>query len=190
MIGLVTDTIMIGAAAFSHTEGVAMSLTLQAALALALQCAPTIDPYVIVAIGQHESGLDPLTIHDNTTGKSLHGEGAMIAAAWLVAAGHSVDLGLMQINSHNAGLLHGLPLRDAFSACRSVEAAARLLALFSKYNTGSSTKGIINGYAPRVVAIMDSIRGVTSASVIPEAQHNRAIPRTSLASQLSSFSGK
>ena len=173
----------------SHTEGVAMSLTLQAALALALQCAPTIDPYVIVAIGQHESGLDPLTIHDNTTGQSLHGEGAMVAAARLVAAGHSVDLGLMQINSHNLGLL-GLPLRDAFSACRSVEAAARLLALFSKYNTGSSTKGIINGYAPRVVAIMDSIRGVTSASVIPEAQHNRAIPRPSLASQLSSFSGK
>ena len=84
----------------SHTEEVAISLTLQAALALALQCAPTIDPYVIVAIGQHESGLDPLTIHDNTTGQSLHGEGAMVAAARLVAAGHSVDWGLMQIGSH------------------------------------------------------------------------------------------
>jgi hypothetical protein len=45
-----------------------MSLTVQAALALALQCAPSIDPHMVVAIGQHESGLDPLIIHDNTTG--------------------------------------------------------------------------------------------------------------------------
>ena len=97
----------------SHTAGVAMSLTLQAALALALQCAPAIDPHMVVAIGQHESGLDPLTIHDNTTGQSLHGEGVIVAAEQLIAAGHSVDLGLMQINSHNLDLLR-LPLRDAF----------------------------------------------------------------------------
>jgi type IV secretion system protein VirB1 len=170
-------------------QGVTMSLTLQAALALALQCAPAIDPNIIVAIGQHESGLDPLTIHDNTTGQSLHGDGVIVAAARLIAAGHSVDLGLMQINSHNLDLL-GLPLRDAFAACRSVEAAARLLALFSRYNTGSPTKGIINGYAPRVVAVMDSIRAIPSASVILEAPHNSASPRPTLASQLSSFSDK
>ena len=166
-----------------------MSLTLQAALALALQCAPAIDPHMIVAIGQHESGLDPLTIHDNTTGQSLHGEGVIVAAAQLIAAGHSVDLGLMQINSHNLDLLR-LPLRDAFAACRSIEAAARLLALFSRYNTGSPTMGINNGYAPRVMAVMDSIRAVPSASANPEAQHKSGNPRLTLASQLSSFSGK
>jgi type IV secretion system protein VirB1 len=168
---------------------VVMSLTLQAALTLALQCAPAIDPAVIVAIGQHESGLDPLTIHDNTTGQSLHGDGVIVAAARLIAAGHSVDLGLMQINSQNLDLL-GLPLRDAFVACKSVEAAARLLALFSRYNTGSPTRGILNGYAPRVVAVMDSLRTVPSASVISEAQNKRASPEPTLASQLSSFSDK
>jgi hypothetical protein len=47
----------------------------------------------------------------------------------------------MQINSHNLDLLR-LPLRDAFAACRSIEAAARLLALFSRYNTGSPTMGV------------------------------------------------
>ena len=166
-----------------------MSLALQTALALALQCAPAIDPHMIVAIGEHESGLDPLTIHDNTTGQSLHGEGVIAAAAGLIAAGHSVDLGLMQINSHNLDLLK-LPLSDAFAACRSIEAAARLLALFSKYNTGSPTKGIINGYAPRVMAIMESIRAAPSASTSLQASHNRASPRPTLASQLSSFSDK
>src|SRR5271166_1983711 len=134
-----------------------MSLTLQAALALALQCAPAIDPHMVVAIGQHESGLDPLTIHDNTTGQSLHGEGVIVAAAQLISAGHSVDLGLMQINSHNLDLL-GLPLRDAFTPCKSVEAAGKLLVLFSRYNTGSPTRGIANGYAYYVMGALDGTR--------------------------------
>ena len=131
------------------------ALTIQAALALSLQCAPSVDPHMIVAIGQHESGLDPLTIHDNTTGLVLHGEGAASTARQLIAAGHSVDLGLMQINSMNLGLL-GLSVSDAFTACRSVEAAAKLLALFSRYNTGSPQRGIANGYATKVMAAMDS----------------------------------
>jgi type IV secretion system protein VirB1 len=134
-----------------------MSLTVQAALALALQCAPAVDPHMIVAIGQRESGLDPLTIHDNTTGTVQHGDGAVLAASQLIAAGHSVDVGLMQINSQNLSLL-GLGLHDAFEACQSIEAAAKLLALFSKYNTGSPTSGIANGYAMRVMAAMDEVR--------------------------------
>ena len=95
-------------------------LTIPAALALSLQCAPSVDPHMIVAIGQHESALDPLTIHDNTTGQVLHGEGAASTARQLIAAGHSVDLGLMQINSMNLGLL-GLSVSDAFTACRSIK---------------------------------------------------------------------
>ena len=133
------------------------AITVQAALALALQCAPAVDPHMIVAIGQRESALDPLTIHDNSTGQVLHGDGVVQAAAQLISAGHSVDLGLMQINSRNLDLL-GLPLRDAFTACKSVEAAAKLLALFSRYNTGSPTRGMANGYATRVMAAMDDTR--------------------------------
>jgi hypothetical protein len=138
-------------------RGDGVSLTVQAALALALQCAPSVDPHMIVAIGQRESGLDPLTIRDNTTGKVQHGYGAVLAASQLVAAGHSVDLGLMQINSRNLRLL-GLALRDAFEACQSIEAAAKLLALFSRYNTGAPTSGITNGYAERVMTAMDEVR--------------------------------
>jgi type IV secretion system protein VirB1 len=90
-----------------------------------------------------------------TASASAHGEGVVVAAAQRIAAGHSVDLGLMQINSGNLGLL-GLTLGDAFTACKSVAAAARLLTLFSKYNTGSPTRGI--GYATRVMADVDGLR--------------------------------
>ena len=87
----------------------------------------------------------------------LHGDGVVQAAVRLIEAGHSVDLGLMQINSRNLDLL-GLPLRDAFTACKSVEAAAKLLSLFSRYNTGSPTRGIANGYAIRVMETLDGTR--------------------------------
>jgi type IV secretion system protein VirB1 len=159
------------------------ALTIQAALALSLQCAPSVDPHMIVAIGQHESGLDPLTIHDNTTGLVLHGAGAASAAPLLIAAGHSVDLGLMQVNSMNLGLL-GLSVSDAFTACRSVEAAAKLLALFSRYNTGSPQRGIANGYAAKVQARMDGVRGVAPANAADPAA---AASQLTLRSQLASF---
>jgi type IV secretion system protein VirB1 len=160
------------------------ALTIQAALALSLQCAPSIDPPMIVAIGQHESGLDPLTIHDNTTGVVMHGNEAATAASQLIAAGHSVDLGLMQINSLNLGLL-GLSVEDAFSACRSVEAAARLLALFSRYNTGSPQRGIANGYATKVMALMDDVRGMQPGG--PRSVATAPLPALTLRSQLASF---
>jgi type IV secretion system protein VirB1 len=159
------------------------ALTIQAALALSLQCAPSVDPHMIVAIGQHESGLDPLTIHDNTTGLVLHGAGAAGAAPQLIAAGHSVDLGLMQVNSMNLGLL-GLSVSDAFTACRSVEAAAKLLALFSRYNTGSPQRGIANGYAAKVLARMDGARGVAPANAADPAA---TASQLTLRSQLASF---
>jgi type IV secretion system protein VirB1 len=160
------------------------ALTIQAALALSLQCAPSVDPNMIVAIGQHESGLDPLTIHDNATGVVMHGSEVASAAAQLITAGHSIDLGLMQINSNNLQLL-GLSIVDAFTACRSVEAAAKLLALFSRYNTGSPQRGIANGYATKVMAQMDSVRGVPPGNSRSIASAPQPVP--TLRSQLASF---
>jgi hypothetical protein len=61
------------------------ALTIQAALSIAVACAPSVDPHMIVAIGQHESGLDPLTIHDNTAGRLMHGERVSAVAAQLVS---------------------------------------------------------------------------------------------------------
>jgi type IV secretion system protein VirB1 len=76
----------------------------------------------------------------------------------------------MQINSHNLRLL-GLSLADAFDACHSIASAARLIQLFSRYNTGSPARGIENGYAMKVVASIGRLKGQpeqTTTPVLPE----------------------
>lgn len=133
------------------------SLTTAQVLLLAIKCAPAMDPQMMIAIGQSESGLDPLTIHDNTTHQIFHGNKVANLAPQLIAAGHSLDLGLMQINSNNLAML-GLPLQNVFDECHSIRAAAQLLTLFSRYNTGSPTAGIANGYATRVMANLDKLK--------------------------------
>jgi type IV secretion system protein VirB1 len=136
------------------------ALTIPVALAIASHCAPVVDPQMLVGIAQQESGLETMTPHDNVSGKVLHGSGVIDAARQLIAAGHSVDLGAWQINSRNLSLL-GLGIADAFEPCKSAAAAGRLIELFSRYNTGSPSRGIANGYAP---AVMASIRAVKAAS--------------------------
>lgn len=136
------------------------ALAITAALAIASHCAPAVDPQMLVGIARQESGLETMTLHDNVSGRVLHGAGVIDAARRLIAAGHSVDLGAWQINSRNLALL-GLGIADAFEPCKSAAAAARLVELFSRYNTGSPSRGIANGYAPAVVA---SIRAVKAAS--------------------------
>jgi len=146
---------------------------------LAASCAPSVAPGTLASIAGIESGFNTLAIHDNTTGLDLPSashQSAVLAARALIAAGHSVDLGLMQINSANLARL-GLTVRTAFNACASLGAAGRLLvmdyrpgrshddqaalqAAFSRYNTGSPVYGFQNGYVQRVVA--------TARHVVPE----------------------
>lgn len=94
------------------------ALGIPAALAIALRCAPAEDPGMLVGIARQESGLEPLTLRDNTSGQVLRGAGVIEAARRLIAAGHSVDLGPWQINSRNLSLL-GLGVADAFEPCKS-----------------------------------------------------------------------
>ena len=132
------------------------ALTIAAALAIASQCAPAVDPHMLVGIAQQESGLETMTLHDNVSGKVLHGTGVIDAARQLIATGHSVDLGAWQINGRNLSLL-GLGIADAFDPCKSAAAAAHLIGLFSRYNTGSPTRGIANGYVPAVIASIHAV---------------------------------
>ena len=148
-------------------------------LALANRCAPEVAPGTLAAVASTESGFNILAIHDNTTRQSirpLDAPGAIDVATRLIAAGHSVDLGLMQIDSANLTRL-GLTVTTAFDACASVRAGgkllaqdykrpdgqgrqAALLAALSRYNTGSAWQGFQNGYVSRVVS--------TAKYVVPE----------------------
>lgn len=137
---------------------------------LALRCGPSVVPSTLASIARTESGFQPLTINDNTTRTSSVPATDAIAiqiASKLLEAGHSVDIGIMQINAANFAKL-GLTLQAAFDPCTSIAAAAVILAggyaggethdgqqaalrvAISKYNTGDAQRGFANGYVHKV----------------------------------------
>jgi type IV secretion system protein VirB1 len=119
-----------------------------------------------------ESNFNPWALHNNTTGISelpIDDETAFIDAKTWINHGDSVDIGLMQINSANLPAL-GMTIQSALDPCKSLEGGAAvlqaaygggqtsaerqvaLLMALSRYNTGSPLRGIMNGYARRVMA--------------------------------------
>ncbi|MDE8346451.1 MAG: transglycosylase SLT domain-containing protein [Acidocella sp.] len=139
--------------------------------ALAARCAPSTPEWVLSAVARTESNFHPWRLHDNSarvSGDPPSLQAAETEAAAWIAAGHSVDLGLMQINSGNLPAL-GMTVNEALNPCASLAAGAAvlraaygggpvkpgqqtaLLMALSIYNTGSPLKGIMNGYARRVI---------------------------------------
>jgi type IV secretion system protein VirB1 len=87
-----------------------------------------------------------------------------------VEHGHSVSIGLLQVNTEHAGTL-GLTPDQLFDPCTNIHAGARLLATYyrlaasvlgegqealhyalSGYNSGSPVAGFRNGYVDAVVS--------------------------------------
>lgn len=153
----------------------ALPITVVAQLALA--CAPNVAIDTTVAIAHHESKLNPLAIYDNTSKRAYipaSPEEALSIAHGLIDSKHSVDLGLMQINSSNLPWL-SLTIEAAFDPCRSIAAGARVLSegyrggatedeqqralrvALSRYNTGDPERGFTNGYVRKVQASGDAI---------------------------------
>jgi type IV secretion system protein VirB1 len=105
---------------------------LLAALVLAQmlrECAAKVDARTMTAIVSVESAGDRLALHDNTLGRSFSPASGDEAVAWtqqLLALGHSVDIGLSQINSRNLPRL-GLRVEEAFDSCTNLRAGATIL---------------------------------------------------------------
>lgn len=140
---------------------------------LAASCAPQVAVETLAAVARTESGFNHLAIHDNTTRRShkvsSRAEAIALATELVVVDQHSVDLGIMQINSANFPRL-GMTVTDAFDPCRSLAAAQRVLMdgyaapvagddqqpalqqALSRYNTGHPVRGVANGYVQRVQA--------------------------------------
>lgn len=180
-----------------------MLLTLSQLLALAAKCAPTVAPLTLLSIVQVESGNDPFAIAVNTRPRvSLQAETVSDAAAKataLIAAGHSVDLGLGQINSGNLRWLELTP-EQAFDPCRNLAAAARVLqagfrrspkldpqsalrVALSYYNTGDPSRGFRNGYVAKVERAAATITPASPAPLTPpdpsiSAPHLAEIPQS------------
>lgn len=144
---------MIRLAALAAIVVAAVPATAQEFSELAARCAPAVAPETLAAVARVESGFAPLSIHDNTSKRSYRPQDkaeAISIARRLLNDGHSLDVGLMQVNNHNFAWT-GLTLEDAFEACRSIRAGAAILTSFSQYNTGSPRDGFANGYVARVV---------------------------------------
>jgi type IV secretion system protein VirB1 len=139
---------------------------------LASSCAPGVELPTLRAVAAVESHFEPWAIQDNTTHEAWTPPSvtaAVVLAEDRLRKGHSLDLGLMQINSGNLASL-GLGVNDAFDPCRSLNAAHRILLAgfaagsseaerqaailitLSRYNTGRPLAGIANGYVNRVIA--------------------------------------
>ena len=133
-------------------------------------CAPAnVAPQTIAAIIRVESGGDPLVLHINAgaAGILIHPTGVANALAIVrraKAAGSSVDIGLMQVNTANVGKL-GYTVAQMFDPCMNIRAGATILsadydgalgvapagqkalqAALSAYNTGNYRSGFSNGY--------------------------------------------
>ena len=156
---------------------------------LAARCAQGVPEWVLRGVARTESNFYPWMLHDNSTHVSASpaslANAEAQAAAW-IADGHSVDLGLMQINSANLPAL-GMTINQALNPCASLaggaavlraaygagqvdagQQAALLMAL-SIYNTGSPLKGIMNGYARRVMRHADEVASGLPAPPLPPA---------------------
>jgi type IV secretion system protein VirB1 len=139
--------------------------------ALLHACAPQVGPRTMTAIIRVESGGNPQAIHDNTSGLTYYPTSKARAtrlAGSLINSGHSVDLGLSQINSMNLPGM-GLSVGDMFNPCTNVRASSRILVqdyrravqhfgpgqvalrhAIGAYNTGSIYAG--SSYVSRVIA--------------------------------------
>lgn len=92
-------------------------------------CAPNVHPETLAAIVDVESGAWPYAIHDNDTKRSYFPttyDDAVALATDLVGRGHSVDLGLGQINSGNLPGLR-ISIAQVFEPCINLWAADRIL---------------------------------------------------------------
>lgn len=141
---------------------------------LITQCGSGVDPTTTAAIIKVESGGNPYAIGDNTTRKSYRfnsKEEAIAAANYLLNNGHSVDMGLMQINSIHLKSMN-LSLDEVFTPCSNIKIGTSILKGFYKkhnnepdknivlfkalsaYNTGSAWRG--EGYINRVLKAANS----------------------------------
>jgi type IV secretion system protein VirB1 len=155
---------------------------------VAARCAASVPVGTLAAVARTESGGDPWVLHDNTTGASIRPNSlgaAQLDAKQLLLQGHSVDIGLMQINSANLSAL-GISATDALDPCASLSGGAAvlraaygdgntssdqsvaLLLALSRYNTGTPFKGIMNGYARTVE--QNAVLGSPADAITPAAQ--------------------
>jgi type IV secretion system protein VirB1 len=164
--------------------------------ALIEACAPHVAAETVQAIVKVESQGDPIALASNRPGGAirLHPkdlDDAIRLARREIAAGSSVDMGLMQVNSRNLAKL-ALTIEQIWEPCTNLRAGAVILtgayfgamkefgegqaalrAALSAYNTGNFIDGLNNGYVARYYTTQ---RGGVAASPYTVAEIYAADP--------------
>ena len=97
--------------------------------ALLKRCASAVSPVTMAALVAQESGGAPYALDDDSTHIVYHSVSYAAAArlaAQLIAAGHSVDLGLAQVNSNWLPALH-LTVAELLQPCENLRAGSLIL---------------------------------------------------------------
>ncbi len=150
--------------------------------ALIARCAPTVHPETMSAVISAESRGNQFAIADagpvalpwsqrKTMVRSFYMgtlDESVAKATELIAAGHTVSLGLAQVNDRNLAR-YGLTVRDVFDPCTNVSVGGKILtdfyvravakfganqralhAAISAYNSGDWVRGAKDGYVTTV----------------------------------------
>lgn len=159
-----------------------------------LACAPHVAPATLQAMAWVESRDNPWAIHVNgiraQPRPARDAQHAARAAETYIARGHSVDIGLMQVNSRHLATL-GVTVAQMLDPCRNIRAAATILTAdyaaaarargagqaalrvaLSAYNTGDFHRGFANGYVAKYYG-PDGVPPPTGG--VPEASATRPV---------------
>lgn len=178
---------------------------------LIAMCAPDVAPQTVQEIIRVESSGRELAMNINKLPGQSTAPRAPIAsspqeaaeiALRFIQAGHSVDMGLMQVNSNNLDYL-GISLEDIdvlFTPCANIQAGATILmesyeraarefgegqtalqAALSAYNTGNFKSGFSNGYVARYL---------NAPSSAPESDYSHVSYNPQYASNVTNHSTK
>jgi type IV secretion system protein VirB1 len=168
-------------------------------LTLCSTCGPDVHPATTRAIIAVESSGNPLAIYDNvgkTSYKPANKEEAVRIATKLIGQGHSVDVGLMQINSQHLRT-KDLNLTMLFEPCYNIKTGTKILSdayevyrrnnpqepddiillkALSSYNTGTPYRG--KEYVNKILARATGIKGPPGKAPLFEQFKNIPIIRS------------
>lgn len=179
------------------------------------RCAPTVHPETMAAVIGAESRGQQFAIADAgpvalpwSQRKHLvrsHYMGSQTAAVEkateLVANGHTVSLGLAQVNDRNLSK-YGVTIRDMFDPCTNISVGSKILTAFyvkavrrfgqtpaalhaalSAYNSGDWVRGAKDGYVGLVYRQVGRPLAMKQRSVVPAMNAAPSPGRTTVASQ-------
>ena len=206
----------IGSPAFAQVAGVDGGFA-----NLISRCAPTVHPETMAAVISAESRGHQFAIADAgpvklpwSVRKSMvrsfypdSADAAVSIASQLIANGHTVSLGLAQVNDRNLAK-YGLSVRDVFNPCTNVAVGGKILtdfyqravlkfgynqralvAAISAYNSGDWVRGANDGYVGLVYKQVGKPLGIQTGYVgkSPGKVRQNLIPRLPVAVEKRSF---